>query len=341
MMEPPEIVTGDPAFLRLLEEVDRIARTPVSVLIEGESGTGKELVARRLHARSDRASKPFLAVNCAALCENLAESELFGHAAGAFTGALRERRGLFEETLGGTLFLDEVGDLPLSIQAKLLRVLQEGVVRRVGETATRPVSFRLVAATHRNLREEMERGRFREDLFYRIHVLRIELPPLRQRRGDIARLASRLATRFSRAYRKRVAGIREGALWFLDRYPWPGNVRELENELKRLVALAPDEGWIESHHLSPSIRSGGEGMVCESATLQEKLDALERSEIARMLRRTGGNKTRAARELGLSRQGLKNKMARYGMSEDGAPKEGEEKKESPADSVSAPLAHQG
>jgi len=307
------IITGDPDFLRTLREIDRIAPTPVPILLEGESGTGKELVARRVHARSGRGRRPFLAINCAALCENLAESELFGHAAGSFTGAIRERRGLFEETAGGTLFLDEVGDLSPSIQAKLLRVLQEGVVRRVGETLPRPVQFRLVAATHRDLRDERDEGRFREDLFYRIHVVRIKLPPLRRRQGDVPLLIRWFLPRLADTYRRRIDGIQEGALHLLERYPWPGNVRELENELKRIVALVGPDGRVERRHLSDAVRFGPWEGGSEPSTLQEKLDRIERDEIVRTLDRTGGNKTQAARELGLSRQGLKNKLVRYGI----------------------------
>lgn len=307
------IITGDPRFLRILEEADLVAPTPVPVLLEGESGTGKELVARRIHLASGRADRPFVAVNCAALCETLAESELFGHAAGAFTGAQRDRKGLFEETAGGTLLLDEIGDLSLSIQAKLLRVLQEGVVRRVGESTARTVSFRLIAASHRSLVNERDEGRFREDLFYRVHVVRLRIPPLREREGDVRLLVSRLLPRLASAYGKRVAGVRHGVALLLERHPWPGNVRELENELKRVVALVEPGGWIERHHLSPAVRSADRDRTWEPATLQEKIDHLERRELLRTLDKNRGNKTRAARELGLSRQGLKNKLARHGL----------------------------
>ncbi|MFH1679462.1 MAG: sigma 54-interacting transcriptional regulator [Candidatus Eisenbacteria bacterium] len=310
---PPRIVTEDPKFLRVLEEIERVAPTPVPILLEGESGTGKELVARLAHERSGRGSRPFLALNCAALCETLAESELFGHAAGAFTGAVRDRRGIFEETGGGTLFLDAIGDLSLSIQAKLLRVLQEGAVRRVGETAPRAVFFRLIAATHKDLREEKRHGRFREDLFYRIHVVRVHLPPLREREGDVALLARTLLPALAESFGKAIAGVSEEVFRLLDSYPWPGNVRELENELKRMVALAEPGGALGRRHLSDSIRTGYCGLAREPATLQEKVDRLERTEILGMLDRMRGNKTAAARELGLSRQGLKNKLARYGI----------------------------
>jgi len=313
MAESPPIVTGDPRFLAILEEIDRIASTPVPVLLEGESGTGKELIARRIHRMSGRSRLPFLPVNCAALCETLAESELFGHAAGAFTGAVRDRRGMFEEAGEGTLFLDEIGDLAPPIQAKLLRVLQEDVVRRVGESIARPVRFRLVAASHKNLLSERRAGRFRDDLFFRIHVIRVVLPPLRERRGDIDLLASAFLPRLAATCGKEILGLRRGVRRLLHRYDWPGTVRELENELKRAVALAEPGGWVERHYLSESIRLDGTKRGLEPLTLQEKLDKVERKEILRSLDRARGNKSLAARELGLSRQGLRNKLARYGI----------------------------
>lgn len=321
MGETTTIISGDPRFRRLLEEADRVAPTPVPVLLEGESGTGKELVARRIHERSGRGDRPFTAVNCAALCETLAESELFGHVEGAFTGAVRDRKGIFEETAGGTLFLDEIGDLSAAIQAKLLRVLQEGVVHRVGESVARPVRFRLVAASHKDLARERREGRFREDLFYRIHVVRLRLPPLREREGDVRLLVGRLLPRWARRYGKRIAGVRMGVTRIMEGYPWPGNIRELENELKRVVALADQDGWVERHHLSETIRFHTVERTWEPATLQEKIDRLERLEILRILDRNRGNKTRTARDLGLSRQGLKNKLARYGLGDEGSRKE--------------------
>jgi transcriptional regulator with PAS, ATPase and Fis domain len=310
---PRGIITGDPRFLRLLDAIGRVAPTPVSVLLQGESGTGKELLARLLHEKSGHGARPFLALNCAALCETLAESELFGHVSGAFTGALRDRKGIFEEAAGGTLFLDEIGDLSLAIQAKLLRVLQEGIIQRVGDATPRPVRFRLVAATHKDLREETRRGAFREDLFYRIHVVPIVLPPLREREGDIGLLVRAMLPRLAESFEKPIAGVSDEVARLLESYPWPGNVRELENELKRLVALAEPGSVLARRHLSERIRNGYREFTPEPATLQEKLDRLERSEILEVLDRTGGNKTQAARELGLSRQGLKNKLARYGI----------------------------
>ncbi|MBN1825883.1 MAG: sigma 54-interacting transcriptional regulator [Candidatus Eisenbacteria bacterium] len=311
------IVTGDHGTRAVLREAERIAPAPVPVLLEGESGTGKELLARLLHERSGRADRPFLAVNCAALCENLAESELFGHVAGAFTGALRERRGLFEETDGGSLFLDEIGDLAPPLQAKLLRVLQEGTIRRVGECVPRPVRFRLIAATHRDLRMERDRGRFREDLFYRVHVVTLRLPPLRERSGDVARLARYFLAVHAARLGRPIAGIDDEALRLLERYRWPGNVRELENEMQRVVALTEEGGWIGPGRLSDTVRIGAGEEEYEPKTLQEKIDRMEKREILRALRRLSGNKTRAARELGLSRQGLKNKLLRHGITVDG------------------------
>jgi len=314
------IITGDVRMRALLGEAERVAPAPVPVLLEGESGTGKELLARRIHEKSGREDRPFLAINCAALCENLAESELFGHAAGAFTGALRERRGVFEETAGGTLFLDEIGDLPLPVQAKLLRVLQEGTVRRVGECVSRPVRFRLVAATHRDLREEKEQGRFREDLFYRVRVVTLRLPPLRERPADVVRLARHFLSLHAARIGRPVSGIDDEALRLLQRHRWPGNVRELENEIQRAIALTGEEGGrIGASRLSPAIRAlAGKGEY-EPRTLQEKIERMERREILGALHRLSGNKTRAARELGLSRQGLKNKLIRHGIADDDPP----------------------
>ncbi len=312
-MKNDSIITQDPRFLRSLEEADRIASTPVPVLLEGASGTGKELMARRIHRRGLGRGAPFVPVNCGALCESLAESELFGHAAGAFTGALRERKGLFEEASGGTLFLDEIGELTPPIQAKLLRVLQEGEIRRLGEIRLLQVRFRLIAATNRSLRSEIEEGRFREDLFYRIHVFPIVLLPLRERPGDIAPLAEGLLTRVARSYGRVVHGIRQEALRLLERYSWPGNVRELENELRRAIALVEDDSWLEPRHFSEMIRFRGGGTLPVPATLSEKLIHMEKAEIEKTMDRTDGNKTRAARVLGLSRQGLKNKLSRYGI----------------------------
>ncbi len=312
MLEIP-IVTGSHLMLQALRDSDRIARTPVPILIEGESGTGKELLARRIHSRSLVERKLFVAVNCAALCENLAESELFGHVAGSFTGATRDRRGLFEEADGGSVFLDEIAELSLSLQAKLLRVLQEREVRRVGETKARPVRFRLISATNRELLKERIEGRFREDLFYRVHVVKIALPPLRERPDDVTLLVETLLDRIRRRFCKEIAGVGEDAIQRLRCYPWPGNVRELENELRRAAALVDEGEWIETRHFSETVRLN----LCPSgfvpSTLHEKLTDLEKKEILKIMDRMDGNKTRAALALGLSRQGLKNKLSRYGL----------------------------
>ncbi len=326
------ILTTDARFQKLLHEADRIAPTPVPVLIEGESGTGKELLARRIHAGSERGrgeTRRFVAVNCAALSRSLVESELFGHAAGAFTGAIRDRKGLVEEAAGGTLFLDEIGELPVSAQAKLLRVLQEGEVRRVGESKPVPVRFRVVAATNRSLKREVERGRFRADLFYRIHVVRFVISPLRERTGDTLLLAETFRERLTAEYGKETAGFSDRARRVLERYRWPGNVRELENEIKRAVALVEPGDRIRPSHFSESVRHGpGTSAHYAPHTLREKLGRVERIEIMRIMEETGGNKTRAARALGLSRQGLKNKLIRYGWELDRV--EWEREKNSPA-----------
>lgn len=331
-MSGQTILTTDARLQKLLFEADRIAPTPVPVLIEGESGTGKELLARRIHAGCERArgeTLRFVAVNCAALSRSLVESELFGHAAGAFTGAVRDRRGLVEEAAGGTLFLDEIGELAVTTQAKLLRVLQEGEVRRVGESRHVPVSFRVIAATNRSLMREVERGHFRADLFYRIHVVRFVLSPLRERRGDTLLLAEMFRERLTAEYGKEAGGFSDPARRVLERYRWPGNVRELENEIKRAVALVETGDLIRPGHFSESVRHGSDGHGHYAPhTLREKLGKVERTEILRIMEETGGNKTRAARELGLSRQGLKNKLARYGWKVDSI--DWEREKNSPA-----------
>src|SRR6478672_108939 len=235
---PTGIVGRSPQLAAALALADKVARHPSTVLITGESGTGKELVARHLHRQSPRASAPFVAVNCGAIPETLLESELFGHAKGAFTGATADREGLFADADGGTLFLDELGELPIALQVKLLRALQEGEVRRVGDDASRRVDVRVVAATSRILESEVAEGRFRADLFYRVNVVRIHLPPLRERSEDVPELVRHFIDRFNARLGLRVTGASAAAMRALMEYPWPGNVRELENVVERAMVLA-------------------------------------------------------------------------------------------------------
>jgi transcriptional regulator with GAF, ATPase, and Fis domain len=294
------------------------------VLIEGETGTGKELVARGIHRAGQRADDPFIALNCAALPETLLESELFGHRRGAFTGATHDRPGLFEAADGGTVFLDEVGDMPAPMQAKLLRVLQEGEVTPVGDTRPRKVDVRVICATNRDLAAEVARRSFREDLYYRVGAFPIRLPPLRERRDDIPPLAQRFLACAAERHHKEIPGIDAAALALLGRFDWPGNVRELENEIERAVALAHDGEPIRPEHLSPKLGAAtaettpppdatAEAAAAPGGALRSARAAFEARYIADVLREQGGNVTRAARALGLSRVMLQKKMKDFGL----------------------------
>jgi transcriptional regulator with GAF, ATPase, and Fis domain len=301
------------AWRAAIHVADASATAASTVLITGESGTGKEEIASYLHRRSARASGPFVAVNCGAIAETLAESELFGHEKGAFTGSTASRTGSIETADGGTLFLDEVGELPAAIQVKLLRVLQERVFCRVGSTIPRRVDVRFVAATHRDLDADVRAGRFREDLFYRLAVIRIKVPPLRERPEDVAPLARALLTRLAGLLGRRDPGIDDGALAALVRCRWPGNVRELGNVLERaLVLRAPGTtGPISADEVAASLDESPRqpSAVIAGSTLASKVDALERAEIEEALRSARGVKTRAAQALGLSRPTLDKKIA--------------------------------
>src|SRR5262245_8152068 len=253
-----EIVGSAPAMSEVFRLMESAAATPITVLIEGETGTGKELVARGIHRASSRADAPFLAVNCAAVTETLLESELFGHRKGAFTGATQDHRGLFEAATGGTIFLDEVGEMPLAMQAKLLRVLQQGEIIPVGDTRARKVDVRVISATNRDLNTEVVKQAFRQDLYYRLAVFPIPLPPLRQRREDIPLLVDRLLKGVATRHQAEISGIERSAVELLQRYAWPGNVRELENVLERAVALAHSGETIGPVHL-PAVIRGQDG----------------------------------------------------------------------------------
>jgi len=298
-----EVVGESPEMKRILELAAKAATSSLTVLISGETGTGKELVAKVIHANGPRRDRPFLSVNCAALPEALLESELFGHRKGAFTGASEDRKGLFEAAGGGTLFLDEVGEMSPSLQAKLLRVLETGEVRRLGETQARKVDVRIIAATNRNLESDVHAGRFREDLFYRLNVFPIYIPPLRQRKEDIPLLAGY----FLENTGKRLS---PEAVDLLVNYDWPGNVRELKNEMERAAVLAEGE-VIEPDVLSDRIRTSTKPSF--RGTLREILDRTEREVIEGVLRECGGNRSEAARRLGLARWSLLRKMERLGI----------------------------
>ena len=308
-----------PAMRALLGQLEQVAATRSTVLLMGESGTGKELAARALHYNSDRAERPFVVIDCAAIPETLQESELFGHTRGAFTGAVAAKRGLFEEAHGGTLLLDEVGDLSAATQAKLLRVLQEGTIRRLGDTRTIQVDVRIIAATNRDLPAEVRAGRFREDLFFRLNVLPLRLPPLRERPEDIPLLTEHFLRRFAAETGRPVRQIAPPALDCLMAYRWPGNVRELEHAIERAVLLSQGE-TLEVGDLPPAVQGGG-GQGVEEAPLSlreavARLNAdLERGLIRRALARTGGNRTEAAALLGISRRALLYKLKEYGISQ--------------------------
>jgi transcriptional regulator with PAS, ATPase and Fis domain len=313
--EPDSIVARSKPMKRVLDLARRVARVDASVLVMGESGVGKERIARLLHDSSPRAAGPFIAVNCGAITEALLESELFGHRRGAFTGASEDKRGLFEVANGGTLFLDEVTETPLTLQAKLLRVLQEGEVRPLGTTQPRYVDVRVVAATNRDLEREVAEGRFREDLYYRLNVFPLRVPALSERREDIPLLASRFLSRYSKEIGKPIAGFTQEATETLRSHDWPGNVRELENEVQRLVIQADADAFITPELLSPRVRRLErllERAAVAPGSLKEMLDQVERHLIAEVLRRHGGNKTSAARELGITREGLHKKLRQLG-----------------------------
>jgi two-component system response regulator HydG len=298
---------------RIFKLVAKVAPTESTVLILGESGTGKELIARAIHLQSKRANRAFVPVNCAALPESLIESELFGFVRGAFTGATQSRQGLIEEAEGGTLFLDEIGDMPLSTQVKLLRFLESGEVRRLGDNEVHIVDARVIAATNVPLQELMRSGRFREDLFYRLNVVTIELPPLRERVEDIPLLAAYFLEKYARRAGKQIRGFAADAKASLVRYDYPGNVRELENAIQRAVTVTEGDE-VTRGDLPPSFTAPPmlEAIPSdESARDSWSLDEVERDHIVRVLRRQKGNVTNTARQLGISRTTLWRKMHKY------------------------------
>lgn len=300
------IVGRSESMLELLRTVDRVAASEVPVLVQGESGSGKELIARALHDNGPRRGKPFVAENCAAIPEALLESTLFGHVRGAFTGAARQRAGLFEVAHGGTLFLDEIAEMPLAMQTKLLRVLQEGEIRPVGSERSRKVDVRIITATHRDLRERVEQGSFREDLFYRLNVIVLRVPALRERAGDVPLLVQRFTEMHGQG---RKLQLDPEVLEVLLRYDWPGNVRQLENEVRRLLVLT--EGAVLFEHLSPEIQAAARlPRALDTLHVRTRVEALERELVQAALRKTQGNQTRAAELLGLSRFGLQKMMKR-------------------------------
>jgi DNA-binding NtrC family response regulator len=294
----------------VFELIQRVSYSPCNVLITGESGTGKELVAKAVHYNSDRKEAPFLPVNCAAIPEQLLESELFGHMRGAFTDAKIDKRGLFEEAQEGTLFLDEISELPLVLQTKLLRAIQEREIRRVGATKTISVDVRIITATNLHLAEEVKQKRFREDLYYRLNVIELKLPPLRERREDIPLLVAAFLKKCGEARGRPVKAVGESALAVLMDYAWPGNVRELENVIERAVTLARGE-TIVPDDLPPAIQGvrGDRRILDEAGERTLPLHEVEKEYIRRILEKTGGNKYQAAQLLGIDRKTLYRKLA--------------------------------
>jgi DNA-binding NtrC family response regulator len=317
------IIGKSPQMREVFGLLEQAAGLDITVLLGGETGTGKELAARAVHYHSARKEKRFVPVNCGALPPDLVESELFGHARGSFTGATGDKAGLFAEADGGTIFLDEIGELPLLVQVKLNRVLQEKEIRRVGDNRAVKVDVRVIAATHRDLKEEARAGRFREDLFYRLHVFPVRLPPLRERKEDIPLLAAHFVEKHARAFRREVEGIDADALRALTGYPWPGNVRELENAVERAVAVARGKR-VTLKDLPPEVKGLQEGSLpAEELAKMPFRDAVElaRDRISRdylvaLLREFEGNVTQAAARAGMERESLHRLLKRYGLRSD-------------------------
>jgi DNA-binding NtrC family response regulator len=311
-------VADTPAMRGLLDAVGRVAPKDITVLVRGETGTGKELVASLLHAQSRRAAGPLVRFNCAAIPGELAEAELFGHTRGAFTGAAQARRGFFAEAHGGTLVLDEVGELPMPVQAKLLRALQEGEIQPVGAGRVERVDVRVVASTNRELEAEARAGRFREDLYYRLAVVELVVPPLREHREDIPALANEFARRYAQRFGLEGVRLAPELVAVLQQADWPGNVRQLENAVARMVALSPTADLGPDAFTAPRPRAVDDAEAepledRDGATLREQLDALERNLIAKTMAATGGNQSEAARRLGVGRTAFIDRLKKYGL----------------------------
>ncbi|HWO25949.1 MAG TPA: sigma-54 dependent transcriptional regulator [Kofleriaceae bacterium] len=308
-LAPSNIIGDSPPMQRVFEVVDQVAPSRATVLITGESGTGKELVANALHQRSPRANGPFIKLHCAALAESLLESELFGHERGSFTGAMARKDGRFQLADGGTLFLDEIGEISPAIQVKLLRFLQEHEFERVGGNQTIRVDVRVIAATNRNLTEEVAKGRFREDLYYRLNVVALEMPPLRERRSDVPQLAKFFLDRYAKENGKQLVGFTSDALELLAAYDWPGNVRELENAIERAVVLASGS-LVEARQLPPNVRPrlAPTGMpTIPGSTMAD----IERYAVLETLKSTGGSTSKAAEILGISVRTIQYRLHQY------------------------------
>ena len=309
---PENIIGNSGAMREVYRAIHQVASSESTVLVRGDSGTGKELVAHAIHYSSPRMEGPFVKVNCAALSENLLESELFGHEKGAFTGAIQARHGRLEEADGGTLFLDEIGDFSPTIQVKLLRVLQERQFERVGSNRTCEANVRVVCATHRDLEQMVEAGTFRQDLYYRINVFPVFLPPLRERKDDILLLADHFVERYAGRMDKDIRRISTPAINMMFAYHWPGNVRELENCIERAVLLSTD-GVIHGHHLPPTLQTSDASDTVGEGTLADRVDLFERDIIVDALKRTGGNMAESSRDLGTTARVLRYKVRHLGI----------------------------
>ncbi len=301
-----EMIGSSPQMVEIYNILAKVAPTDATLLVEGETGTGKELVARMIHRYSRRSNKPFVAVDCGSIPSSLLESELFGVLKGSFTGADRDRVGVFESANHGTIFLDEIGDIDLNFQAKLLRVLQEREIRPLGSPRSKSIDIRIVAATNKNIRQLVEQGKFREDLWFRLDVVRIEIPALRERRGDVPLLAQTFLDRYNERYQSR-AILTDSGVKALDSYTWPGNVRQLQHLMERLVILAP-QGRIDESAVNDSIAEG-EG----KDTAGETLEGAKTEQIRKVLAATGGNKSKAAKILGIERKTLYRLIERFGL----------------------------
>ncbi|MBI3785760.1 MAG: sigma-54-dependent Fis family transcriptional regulator [Deltaproteobacteria bacterium] len=307
-------VVGNSAPLRqTLKLVERVADTDSTVLISGETGSGKELIARAIHYNGGRSDKPFISENCAAIAPDLLTSELFGHKRGAFTGANEDRQGLFEAANGGTLFLDEIGDCPPELQTRLLRVLDQGEIRRVGDNQPIKVDVRVIAATHHDLEQDVENGRFRRDLFYRLSVFTIHVPPLRERKDDIPALVQHILGQLAADSGKHVLGVSSEAMKRLMVHDYPGNVRELQNEVERAFAMADHDEYITPDLLSPKFTSSSAELPPPSGSLRGQLEEYEAKVLRAALERSNGNQTHTATQLGISRRSLIDKLQRYGI----------------------------
>jgi len=310
------IIARSPRMIEIFDTIRKIADYKTTVLITGESGSGKELIARAIHYNSPRANKPFIAINCSAIPETLLESELFGYMKGSFTGAAKDKKGLFEEAHGGTLFLDEVGDLPVPLQVKLLRAIQEEEVRRVGSSSNIKIDVRLITATLKDLAEEIKKGTFREDLYYRLNVLPIHIPPLRERKEDIPLLVEHFLEKFAKEMKKPVSGYQPECLEALTDYSWPGNVRELENTVERALVLETGD-QLTVQHLPDLIRNQEVNPAIKAAanelSIKKMMAIMEQELIKKALEKTNGNRTWAAKLLEISHRALLYKIKRYGL----------------------------